>query len=116
MGSANKTKVLDLPQWLGNEYFERLDMNEAFSSIEEAVVSFDFLCDRYGYSFTKTSNDNSTVFDFKITGNCPYAATKKVTKSIVDGVKQFRTEINIDGTITIFVDKKTANGWDGSVE
>lgn len=90
--------------------------NENFEKVEEAIANFDFLCDRYGYSFTKENNDNNTVYNFAITGDCPYTATKKVTKSIVDGVKQFRTEINIDGTITIFVDKKTANGWDGSVE
>lgn len=36
MGSVNKTTNLGLPQWLGNEYFERTDMNDAFKSIDDA--------------------------------------------------------------------------------
>lgn len=35
MGSASKTERLKLPQWLGNEYFERTDMNDAFKAIDE---------------------------------------------------------------------------------
>lgn len=116
MGSANKTKVLDLPQWLGNEYFERLDMNEAFSSIEEAVVSFDFLCDRYGYTLNIDKSTENTVFAYAVKEGCPYEATKTVTKSVVDGMPQFRTQITIDGTVVIFVDRKTSSGWEGVVE
>lgn len=116
MASANKTKVLKLNQWEGNEYFQRTDMNDSFASIEEAVVSFDFLCDKYGYTLNIDKSTENTVFDYSVKEGCPYSATKKVTKSIVDGVKQFRSEINIDGTIIVFVDKKTSNGWEGSVE
>lgn len=116
MGAALKTKVLNLPQWEGNEYFQRLDMNGSFASIEEAVVSFDFLCNKYGYTLNIDKSTENTVFNYSVKEDCPYTATKKVTKSIVDGVKQFRSEINIDGTIIIFVNKKTESGWEGSVE
>lgn len=116
MASANKTKVLKLPQYLGNEYMHREDWNEAFRNIEEAVVSFDYLCDTYGYNLLISEEDGNKVFSYSVKEGCPYTATKKVTKSIVDGVKQFRSEINIDGTIIIFVNKKTESGWEGSVE
>lgn len=116
MGSVNKTKVLGLNQWEGNEYFQRTDMNDSFSSIEEAVVTFDFLMQKYGYNLSISEEEGNKVFSYTIKEGCPYTATKKVTKSIVDGVKQFRSEINIDGTIIIFVNKKTESGWEGSVE
>lgn len=116
MGAALTTEVLKLPQWEGNEYFQRLDMNDAFKSIEEAVVSFDFLMQKYGYTLAITEEEGNKVFSYTIKEGCPYTATKKVTKSIVDGVKQFRSEINIDGTIIVFVNKKTESGWEGSVE
>ena len=35
MGSVSKTERLKLPQWLGNEYFERTDMNDAFKAIDD---------------------------------------------------------------------------------
>ena len=34
MGSVNKTSYLKLPQWLGNEYLKREDMNDAFAKID----------------------------------------------------------------------------------
>lgn len=116
MGAINRTKVLNLPQWEGNEYFTRLDMNDSFADIEDAVVSFDFLMQKYGYTLAIDKSTENKVFTYTIKSGCPYTATKIVTKSVVDGMTQFRTQITIDGTVTIFVDKKTSTGWEGSVE
>ena len=41
MGSANKTSFLKLPQWLGNEYLKREDMNDAFAKIDANAEATD---------------------------------------------------------------------------
>lgn len=90
--------------------------NENFDKVEEAIASFDFLCDRYGYNLNIDKSTENTVFAYAVKEGCPYEATKTVTKSVVDGMPQFRTQITIDGTVVIFVDRKTSSGWEGVVE
>lgn len=41
MGSVNKTSHLQLPQWLGNEYLKREDMNDAFAKIDANAKDMD---------------------------------------------------------------------------
>lgn len=41
MGSANKTENLNLPQWQGNEYLEREDLNTAFATIDTKTAKLD---------------------------------------------------------------------------
>lgn len=90
--------------------------NENFDTVEEAIASFDFLCDRYGYTLNIDKSTENTVFAYAVKEGCPYEATKTVTKSVIDGMPQFRTQITIDGTVVIFVDRKTSSGWEGVVE
>lgn len=115
MGAALTTEVLKLPQWEGNEYFQRLDMNDAFKSIEEAVRQYDYLANRYGYEYTKTESDGNTVFTETVAEGCPVTAKRVTTKSEVDGVKQFVTVVTIaDKSITL-TETKTETGWKGVV-
>lgn len=115
MGAEITTEILGLPQWAGNEYFQRLDMNEAFKSIEEAVRQFDFLAQNYGYVYQKQDNDSGTQFTETIKETCPITATRVTTKHDNDGVKQYITVVTIaDKSITL-TQKKTLTGWEGVV-
>lgn len=116
MGAALTTPFLNLPQWEGNEYFTRLDMNDAFASIEKATATFDKLSDTYGYTLTIQNNEDNTVFTETVKSGSPITALRVTTKSTVDGVLQFRKQITIGETVTFFTEKKTADGWEGSVE
>lgn len=99
MGSANKTKALQLPQWLGNEYFERLDMNGAFSNIEKAVATFDYLARTYGVSESYPDADTGTITATVGSGS-PVTATRSTVVSEADGVTTYVETTNIDGVAT----------------
>lgn len=99
MGSANKTKALQLPQWLGNEYFERLDMNGAFSNIEKAVATFDYLARTYGVSESYPDADTGTITATVASGS-PVTATRSTVVSEADGVTTYVETTNIDGVAT----------------
>lgn len=99
MGSANKTKALQLPQWLGNEYFERLDMNGAFSNIEKAVATFDYLARTYGVTETYPDADTGTITATVGSGS-PVTATRSTVVSEADGVTTYVETTNIDGVAT----------------
>lgn len=100
MGSANKTKALQLPQWLGNEYFERLDMNGAFSNIEKAVATFDYLARTYGVSETYPDADTGTITATVGSGS-PVTATRSTVVSEADGVTTYVETTTIDGEETV---------------
>ena len=100
MGSANKTKALQLPQWLGNEYFERLDMNGAFSNIEKAVATFDYLANLYGVSETYPDADTGTITATVGSGS-PVTATRSTVVSEADGVTTYVETTAIDGEETV---------------
>lgn len=100
MGSANKTKALQLPQWLGNEYFERLDMNGAFSNIEKAVATFDYLARTYGVTETYPDADTGTITATVASGS-PVTATRSTVVSEADGVTTYVETTNIDGEETV---------------
>lgn len=99
MGSANKTKALQLPQWLGNEYFERLDMNGAFSNIEKAVATFDYLARTYGVTETYPDADTGTITATVGSGS-PVTATRSTVVSEADGVTTYVETTTIDGVAT----------------
>lgn len=99
MGSANKTKALQLPQWLGNEYFERLDMNGAFSNIEKAVATFDYLARTYGVTETYPDADTGTITATVGSGS-PVTATRSTVVSEADGVTTYVETTTIDGVST----------------
>ena len=100
MGSANKTKALQLPQWLGNEYFERLDMNGAFSNIEKAVATFDYLAAQYGVTETYPDADTGTITATVGSGS-PVTATRATVVSEADGVTTYVETTTIDGVETV---------------
>ena len=100
MGSANKTKALQLPQWLGNEYFERLDMNGAFSNIEKAVATFDYLARTYGVTETYPAADTGTITATVASGS-PVIATRSTVVSEADGVTTYVETTTIDGEETV---------------
>ncbi len=100
MGSANKTKALQLPQWLGNEYFERLDMNGAFSNIEKAVATFDYLARTYGVSESYPDADTGTITATVASGS-PVTATRSTVVSEADGVTTYVETTTIDGEETV---------------
>lgn len=100
MGSANKTKALQLPQWLGNEYFERLDMNGAFSNIEKAVATFDYLARTYGVTETYPDADTGTITATVASGS-PVTATRSTVVSEADGVTTYVETTTIDGETTV---------------
>lgn len=100
MGSANKTKALQLPQWLGNEYFERLDMNGAFSNIEKAVATFDYLARTYGVTETYPDADTGTITATVDSGS-PVTATRSTVVSEADGVTTYVETTTIDGETTV---------------
>lgn len=100
MGSANKTKALQLPQWLGNEYFERLDMNGAFSNIEKAVATFDYLARTYGVSESYPDADIGTITATVASGS-PVTATRSTVVSEADGVTTYVETTTIDGEETV---------------
>ena len=100
MGSANKTKALQLPQWLGNEYFERLDMNGAFSNIEKAVATFDSLARTYGVSESYPDADTGTITATVASGS-PVTATRSTVVSEADGVTTYVETTTIDGEETV---------------
>ena len=122
MPSANKTTHYGFPQWAGNEYLKREDMNEAFAiadrelnRVEDALQSFDRLAETYGYTFTKQTNENNTVFTETVKSGSPVTAIRVTTKSFVDSFLQFRKQITIGENVTFFTEKKTADGWEGVV-
>lgn len=100
MGSANKTKALQLPQWLGNEYFERLDMNGAFSNIEKAVATFDYLASTYGVTETYPDADTGTI-TATVDSSAPVTATRQTVISESDGTTTYVETTTIDGETTV---------------
>lgn len=77
MASANKTKVLGLPQWLGNEYMERMDWNESFETLEKAVADITYFMDNYSYTWTMQEAEDTGDLTITVTlgEDCPVSAS-----------------------------------------
>lgn len=97
MASANKTPILNLPQWLGNEYMERTDWNTAFATLEDAIATFDHLCQTYGSTTTYPDADTGTI-TCTLDSTAPVTATRTTVVSESDGTRTYVETTTIDGT------------------
>lgn len=97
MASANKTPILNLPQWLGNEYMERTDWNTAFATLEDAVATFDYLARTYGSTTTYPDADTGTI-TCTLDSTAPVTATRTTVISDSDGTRTYTETTTIDGT------------------
>lgn len=100
MASANKTPILNLPQWLGNEYMERTDWNTAFATLEDAIATFDYLARTYGVSESYPDADTGTITATVGSGS-PVIATRSTVVSEADGVTTYVETTTIDGEETV---------------
>lgn len=129
MPAANKTPNYGFPQWAGNEYLKREDMNEAFAIadrelnrvesntalvVEEALRSFDRLSTKAGNRTTDTltTQDGLDTWTSVITDASGSEVARKVdVESKVGEYARWTSTITIgDKSITI-VDTETATGW-----
>lgn len=97
-----------------SENFNKID-TDLYEVAQAASRSFDKLAETYGYTFTKQDNEDNTVFTETVKSGSPVTASRVTTKSVVDGVLQFRKQITIGEDVTFFTEKKTDSGWEGSV-
>ena len=135
MPAANKTPNYGFPQWAGDEYLKREDMNEAFAIadrelnrvesntalvVEEALRSFDRLSMQAGNRTTDTlvtGPDGKDTWTSVITDASGHEVARKVDEEGAqpDGKAMWTTTITIgDKTVTV-TDKETATGWEREV-
>lgn len=120
MGAVNRTKVLNLPQWEGNEYFLREDMNGAFKSIDDAMAVIGFLENQPGNKVVSTvETAPETGFDTWttiISKDGVELAREVDVESEEDGKAIWTSTITIgDKTVTV-TDTETATGWTREVK
>ena len=129
MPAANKTPNYGFPQWAGNEYLKREDMNEAFAIadrelnrvesntalvVEEALRSFDRLSTKAGNRTTDTltTQDGLDTWTSVITDASGHEVARKVDVESSNGSFSFWTStITIGDKVVTIVDTETANGW-----
>lgn len=130
MPSVNKTDNYGFPQWAGNEYLKREDMNEAFAIadrelnrveentalvVEEALKSFDRLSMQAGNRTTDTltTQDGLDTWTSVITDAGGHEVARKVDVESRNGsFAVWTTTITIAGQAPIVItDKETADGW-----
>lgn len=97
-----------------SENFNKID-TDLYEVAQMVSMDFDRLAETYGYTFTKRTNENNTVFTETVKSGSPVTAIRVTTKSFVDSVLQFRKQITIGENVTFFTEKKTADGWEGVV-
>ena len=118
MASANKTPILNLPQWLGNEYMERTDWNTAFATLEEAIATFDYLSSTYGYTYTQTDSDTdgTTTIAVTLDSSSPVAGT---LTAVISENEQEETVIDVttvlDGVTTKYQHTLNDEGGEGGI-
>lgn len=134
MPSANKTENYGFPQWAGNEYLKREDMNEAFaiadrelnrveegtaSVIEEMLATFDRLTMQAGHTTTDTltTQDGLDTWTSVITDASGNEVARKVDVESRNGsFAVWTSTITIgDKTVTV-TDRETATGWEREVQ
>ena len=129
MPSANKTPNYGFPQWAGNEYLKREDMNEAFAIadrelnrvesntalvVEEALRSFDRLSLQPGNRTTDTltTQDGLDTWTSVITDASGHEVARKVDVESRNGnFAVWTSTITIGDKVVTVVDTETANGW-----
>ena len=123
MPAANKTPNYGFPQWAGNEYLKREDINEAFAiadrelnRVEQMINAFDALAMQKGNKTTDelvTGPDGKDTWTSVITDASGHEVARKVDEEGAqpDGKAMWTTTITIgDKTVTV-TDKETATGW-----
>ena len=129
MPAANKTPNYGFPQWAGNEYLKREDMNEAFAIadrelnrvesntalvVEEALRSFDRLSLQAGNRTTDTltTQDNLDTWTSVITDTRGHEVARKVDVESRNGsFAVWTSTITIGDKVVTIVDTETATGW-----
>lgn len=129
MPAANKTPNYGFPQWAGNEYLKREDMNEAFAIadrelnrvesntalvVEEALRSFDRLSTKAGNRTTDTltTQDGLDTWTSVITDASGHEVARKVDVESRNGsFAVWTSTITIGDKVVTIVDTETANGW-----
>lgn len=131
MPAANKTPNYGFPQWAGNEYLKREDMNEAFAIadrelnrvesntalvVEEALQSFDRLSLTAGNRTTDTltTQDGLDTWTSVITDASGSEVARKVDEEGAqpDGKAMWTTTITLAGQAPIVItDTETTTGW-----
>ena len=129
MPAANKTPNYGFPQWAGNEYLKREDMNEAFAIadrelnrvesntalvVEEALRSFDRLSTKAGNRTTDTltTQDGLDTWTSVITDESGHEVARKVDVESSNGsFSVWTSTITIGDKVVTIVDTETANGW-----
>ena len=128
MPAANKTPNYGFPQWAGNEYLKREDMNEAFAIadrelnrvesntalvVEEALRSFDRLSTKAGNRTTDTltTQDGLDTWTSVITDASGHEVARKVDVESSNGsFSVWTSTITIGDKVVTIVDTETANG------
>lgn len=129
MPAANKTPNYGFPQWAGNEYLKREDMNEAFAIadrelnrvesntalvVEEALRSFDRLSTKAGNRTTDTltTQDGLDTWTSVITDAGGHEVARKVDVESRNGnFAVWTSTITIGDKVVTIVDTETATGW-----
>ena len=129
MPAANKTPNYGFPQWAGNEYLKREDMNEAFAIadrelnrvesntalvVKEALRSFDRLSTKAGNRTTDTltTQDGLDTWTSVITDASGHEVARKVDVESSNGsFSVWTSTITIGDKVVTIVDTETANGW-----
>ena len=129
MPAANKTPNYGFPQWAGNEYLKREDMNEAFAIadrelnrvesntalvVEEALRSFDRLSTKAGNRTTDTltTQDGLDTWTSVITDASGHEVARKVDVESSNGnFAVWTSTITIGDNVVTVVDTETATGW-----
>lgn len=129
MPSANKTPNYGFPQWAGNEYLKREDMNEAFAIadrelnrvesntalvVEEALRSFDRLSTKAGNRTTDTltTQDGLDTWTSVITDASGHEVARKVDVESRNGnFAVWTSTITIGDKVVTIVDTESATGW-----
>lgn len=126
MPSANKTTHYGFPQWAGNEYLKREDMNEAFAiadrelnRAEEALKTFDRLSMQAGNRTTDTlaTQDGLDKWTSVITDASGNEVARKVDVESRNGsFAVWTSTITIGSETTTIIDRETENGWEREVQ
>ena len=121
MPSANKTAHYGFPQWAGNEYLKREDMNEAFAiadrelnRVEQMINAFDALAMQPGNRTTDTltTQDGLDTWTSVITDADGQELARKVDVESRNGsFAVWTSTITIGDKVVTIVDTETANGW-----
>ena len=134
MPSANKTENYGFPQWAGNEYLKREDMNEAFaiadrelnrveegtaSVIEEMLATFDRLTMQAGDTTTDTLTRQGDLDKWVsvVRDERNVEIARKVDVESRSGSFTIWTStITIGDKVLRIIDTETPNGWKREVK